>query len=263
MVPSGIAGWATSHSGAIKEPSTIPASFAGYWRSEKAGDIGVWTAPPAADHAILVMVHGYRQPRSGLQQLAEHLHERGYGIVLVDLPYADGSEPHSGGSREAAAVQTVVEWTKDRFEKPVVLMGYSAGGFASALAVRNGADVAALLTDSAFVDAEETFRDVAARRTRLPKFAFFALRPAFYLSSKGGRLQRVPDDNELSKTPTLVTHGSDDDFIPPSNAQRLGRLFDARLWIVDGADHGGAWYADASAYEDLVDSFVTDATSRV
>lgn len=260
LLPSAAAGWITSHPDAINESAEVPSAFADYWFNDNVSGIDVWVAPPGG-RPVIVMVHGYQQPPSNLQALAEHLHARGYGIVLMELPYLDGSEPYSGGGHEAAAVKMVVEWAAATFDVPIVLAGFSAGGFASALAVQDGAPVAALITDSAFADAAATFRDVSSNYTGLPEAAFFALRPAYWLASGGGKLRRVKE-GETPTVSALVIHGGADDFVPSSNATLLQSLLDAELWIAEGADHGGAWYADPIAYENRVDAFISDAVPK-
>ena len=262
LVPNAAAGWVASHPGPKTEPTAVPESFGPGWLNDHAGTTELWFAAPVGNAPVIVMVHGYRQPRSDLRRLAQDLHGRNYGIVLIELPYLDGSEPYSGGAREAAAVATAVDWTKGRFGRPVVLMGFSAGGFASTLAVRNGTDVSALITDSAFVSSISTFRRAASQRIHMPRFLFCALRPAYFVASGGHSLQDIRDGKQSWNTPTFVIHGTNDDYVPPANATDLRRVTNAELWMVPGVDHGGAWYADPAAYEARVDGFIVKALRK-
>ena len=258
--PSAAAAWTASHPGTVHPPKVMPTNFGSTWQVYRPNGVDAWAIPPTTrDAPVIVMVHGYRQPRSDLRELANHLHDRNYGIVLIELAYLDGSEPYSGGGHEARSVCQAVSWARNMFHHRVVLAGYSAGGFASSLAVGNGCVVSALITDSAFVDAASTFRHAAAQRTHLPKFAFFALRPAYFIASGGGSLRNVRAHTRRWITPTFIIHGAADTYVPPRNAKQLHAVTAGKVWLVKGANHGQAWYKGPTEYENRVDSFIRNA----
>jgi pimeloyl-ACP methyl ester carboxylesterase len=257
--PSVAAGWIASHPEPVAEGNEALESFGAGWSVDESAPLPMWVAQGSAGQPTIVMVHGIAQPRSDLRELASHLNQRGYGIALIELPYLDGSEPYSGGGREARAIDVAVKHANQQSTSPVVLMGFSAGGFASALAVRDGTHVDALLTDSAFVSAPTTFRRVASDRTRLPKFAFAGLKAGFGVASNGGSLEDVRN-KKFPIVPAYVIHCESDDFVLPDNATTLSRLTNGDLWMAPGDGHGGAWYNDPAEYEQRVDDFIQKAT---
>lgn len=257
--PSVAAGWVASRPAPVIETDNALDAFGPQWWAEGSDHTSLWIADPSASAPVIVMVHGYRQPRSDLRRLANNLHDRGYGIVLPELPYLDGSEPYSGGTREAAAIRNAVEMTRHKFGRQIVLMGFSDGGFASGLAVRDGLQVGALITDSAYVSAPTTFREAAHSRTQLPTFMFAGLKPAFYLFSKGGALDDIRSGTVAAAPPTFVIHCQTDTFVTPDNAIELQEVMGGEVWLAPGQGHGGAWYADPTGYESRVDMFVKSA----
>ena len=106
------------------------------------GHLGAWYSPPAPGHATVVIVHGYGANRGDHADVSNSLQQLGYGIPAVGLGYegdtADDDATYGGGVPEADDVKTAVAYARSRSGGPVVLLGYSAGGNESILAVSRG-----------------------------------------------------------------------------------------------------------------------------
>jgi 3-oxoadipate enol-lactonase len=61
---------------------------------------------------------------------------------------------------------------------------------------------------------------------------------SYYAQAKAGSRFDASGEVERIGSPTLVIHGAEDRYVPPSNARALARAIpDARLSILDGAGH--------------------------
>ena len=257
-----VAAWAAAHPEAAEQGSPLD-DEPGWDVVDVATGIDAWYRVAGRRRAAMVLVHGYGSGPAPLSEVAVRFHDLGYSVLVIALPYADGSEPFSGGRREAAAVQAAVHWLRERVDVPVALVGFSAGGFASALAVAGGADVEALVLDSAFVDAAATFVDAAADVVHVPGWVLAGLPHVYPLVSGGGRLLDLDEAIEPATwdTPTFVIHGADDDLVPLADAVVLARATDGRLRVLDDRGHVDADYPKLSAYVGWIDEFVRQTLS--
>jgi pimeloyl-ACP methyl ester carboxylesterase len=215
-----------------------------------------WYAPPQSGKPVAVIVHGYQANRSHEIAVAAALHQRGYGVMVVDLGYVSGKVAFGGGDREANEVIEAVQYVHRRTTDPVVLLGNSEGGAESILAAERGAKVDAVISDSAPV----SFLSVAAQRAGISQ-NFFALTYLVYgWFSGGAHLENLANVLPGSyKVPTLVIQGTADATVPYADGPTLARLTHGQLWKVKGAGHDEAFADNSTLYIDRVVSFVTTA----
>jgi pimeloyl-ACP methyl ester carboxylesterase len=216
-----------------------------------------WYVAGEPGRPVIVVVHGYGGNRTDTLEVGPPLHDRGYGLLFVNLGYVSGARPYGGGRLEAADVADAAGWVRDRVGAPVVLLGFSGGALAALAATAGGAPVAAVVSDSGFVG----FRDVVAFRAHVPD-AVTTLLPAIYpVVSRGGHV--VDLAREIGEgpfpAPALVIQGTADATVSPANGARLARLTGGRLWLLPGVGHTDAFDFDRAAYVDRVDDFIRAA----
>jgi len=114
------------------------------------------TAEPPVGAAVIV--HGFEptdNPRATdpgpRLDLAVRLHRTGIASLVVNLGYASGAHPHTGGPSEADDIAAAVEWARQRSGVPVAIVGFSAGGHAAVVAAGQ-CQPSAVVTDASFVD---------------------------------------------------------------------------------------------------------------
>ena len=155
-----------------------------------------------------MFVHGYapiHDPRSGdpapMLELAAQFHEWGFSSLVINLGYATGAHPFSGGALEADDVTGAVRWSQTQGSAKVAVWGFSAGGSAALLASARGAPVVAVAADSAFADAPNLIVGQIAKVTHLPSQLFVLVPPMMSIVASPGP---VDLDDEFRRHPIAV-----------------------------------------------------------
>lgn len=224
------------------------------------GGSRAWWIPAVAPVGSVVIVHGYEptdDPRSTdpapRLEVAAMLRGHGLGTLVINLGYASGSHPHSGGELEARDVARAVEWVRAEVGLPVALFGFSAGGHACVLAAKRSRPFA-VVTDGTFVDFGEVVVAQGSEVLRLPR-GFFGLVPVLMRLLTGHRpidLGDRVDDLVDGDVAMLHIHGSADEAIDHDNLNRLAAITGGRTLSIPGAGHLEGFRADPATYEAAV-----------
>lgn len=238
------------------EPESSPATVGLSFEDVRYdGKLRAWWIPAASGKPVIVVVHGSGSNRSGPLPEAAGLHRRGYPLLLISLGYVQG-RPFGGGQRETKEIGAAIAYARRRVAGPVVLLGYSAGGFAVSAAAARGVDARAVISDSGFVD----FQSNSTDHSGIPRPVFSLMAPLYPLFSNGGHLvdvaTAVPRDYH---TPTLIIQGTADSEIKVGQARHLARALHGQLWIVPGVGHTATYSVMPEAYLDRIDAFLAAA----
>lgn len=163
-------------------------------------------------------------------------------------------------------------------------MGHSYGAVAALYAAAQSSDVAAVISDSAFI----SFGDMVKRATTLlsedPERSFWerlglrlarfqvtewAVRPIYYLRTgvwlEGKRANALAAISRIGRRPILFIAGEKDEICPPQNARRM---YDAafshekRILVVPNAEHDSTYSTAPQLYESAVVDFLQEALQR-
>ena len=95
-------------------------------------EIDCWLLPVDSARGTVILFHGYRGEKSGMLDKAMEFRNLGYQTLLVDFMGSGGSEGYQTtiGFKEAAEVQTCLEYIQRQFPGPVFLFGTSMGAAA-------------------------------------------------------------------------------------------------------------------------------------
>jgi uncharacterized protein len=222
---------------------------------DRAMRLGGWWIPRDDSRRVLILVHGRYGNRASYLSLARPFWERGFNLLLIDLRGhgQSATTPCSYGLREQWDVVGAVAFARSRgFEGPSIgVMGWSLGGVSALMALEHSPDIGALVSDSAYANAD-------------PLLADNLLRPGLKLAMRvvrGVDLDDVRADRALAAVedrPVFLIHGADDHAVPLAQFDILraagGRTI-ADTWIVPGTDHVGAYSTDPAAYIERVASF--------
>lgn len=223
-----------------------------------------WIAAPSA-RASIILVHGYDvvpDPKSAdpapMLELAVAFHNWSYNVLVINLGYATGAHLYSGGSLEADDIAAAALWLRKKDERlPIALWGFSDGGHSALLAAARHAPVAAVIADSAFVDANEIVREQGARFLHVPPLV---LAPApliagLFSGVSPADLSRDIPASGLSQ-PTLLIQGTADKSVAATNLGRLAALTKGQSVAVPGANHVASFRTRPTVYLEVARAFL-------
>lgn len=233
---------------------------------------GWWVAAPEG-RGTVVLVHGLNRSRIEMVRKVPFLHRVGWNALLFDLRHhgTSGGEASTFGDRERLDVQAAKVFAATRAAGPVVFWGVSLGGAAATLAAAEDPSVAGLVCDSTY----RSLRDTVGHHLALFRRFRWWLRlvPSWPVASEvvwwmGRRGDFEPDAvdlvaaaSRLSGRPALFVCNSGDRRMPPEIAFELKAAAgeNARVLVVPGDSHGGAWREGTAAYERAVGELLKEA----
>jgi alpha-beta hydrolase superfamily lysophospholipase len=215
-----------------------------------------WWMPREHARGVIVGSHGHAGQKDELLGIGSRSWRAGYSVLLFDFRGRGESDPWPQTliSREVEDLQAAVAFARSRAPgAPVGLIGFSMGAAVSLLAAAADPQIAAVVADSSFTSG----RDVVAHGVR----SVLRMAPDILLLAADEVLQRrhgyrfssarpIDAVARIAPRPLLLIHGSADTVVPVEHAHRL---YDAagephELWVAEGAEHCGAYFADRQAY---------------
>lgn len=206
---------------------------------------------PDDPKGVVVLLHGIPSVNppepgdTGYPGLARHFAKRGYAAAWVNMRAAHGSRGHfsiAGWVRDARAALDATRALPGLSNLKVVMVGSSAGGCVAAEVVRRGAPchgLALLAAPAAWV----SFAGAPAEAIRrITEEAGMALAPDVLEDPTGwiDEFQAISTEAAMPqiKIPVLVVHGTADDVVDVSHADRIAeRAGNVRVEIIEGAGH--------------------------
>ncbi len=231
-----------------------------------------WWVPAPNARGTVVLAHGLNRSRLEMVKKAPFLNERGWNVVLLDLRHHGRSEGGAStfGLREKDDLLAAKAFAVSRSPKPVVLWGVSLGAAAATLAAAADPGVGGLVCDSAY----RSLRDTVSHHLRLARNWRWWLRvvPSWPVANEvvywiGRRGGFDPDEVDvkaaaarLPPRPALFVCNSGDRRMPPEIARELKEVAGerARLLVVQGDSHGGAWRDGGAAYRTAVEQLLDE-----
>jgi fermentation-respiration switch protein FrsA (DUF1100 family) len=200
---------------------------------------------PGREPLTLLILHGNAGSREHRLGWGQALHDRGWGVFILDYRGyggSSGSPSEVGFLRDARAAWN---WLRGQTEDRVALVGESIGtGVAIQLAAET--DPLALIVQSPFASAVEVGQ------------ASFPLLPIGWILKD--RFESVRHISHVS-CPVLVIHGEQDELIPLAQARRLFRqAAEPKVWYcVPGAGHNDLLDVAGTQYLEVLSSFLDSA----
>jgi uncharacterized protein len=209
-----------------------------------------WYVPAQQGRSLVLLFPPYGGSKAGLLTPAKIFHELGYDVLLVDFRGTGGSSGNETtlGVREAKDVAAAVEFSRERWGKPVILYGASMGAVAVMRAVAiEGVKPEALILESPFDRLLNTVRH------RFEAMGIPAFPSAELIVFWGGVQQQIdgfnhnPMDYARQITcPVLLLHGGLDRRVTVADATRVyENLAGKKQWLLFPAANGhGSLAAD-------------------
>lgn len=213
-----------------------------------------WFIQPASDNGKAVIVlHGVTANRVDSAGFSEMFLNRGYSVLLPDSrEHGDsGGTIATYGVLEKDDVRRWAAWVRGRSPGCTYLLGESMGAAIGLQATAVTPQLCAVAVESPYATFREISYERLGRWTHLgPLFWRTIGRPILEVAIVYTRIRYgvyLPDANpkaavEKSHVPALLIAGTVDQNIPMHHAQELEAACPTHcaLWIVPGADHGGA-----------------------
>lgn len=214
---------------------------------------GLWAIPARSNGESVILLHGIGDAGRGMSGFADMFLARGYAVLLPDSRGHgnSGGEVATYGVLERDDVRRWVGWMRKREPGCTYLMGESMGAAIGLQATAVTPQLCAVAVESPFAHFRTTGYERMGWMTHTGTLFWKTLgRPVIETAILWGRIRygvllTEADPQaavEHSQVPALLIAGTADRNIPMHNAQELEKACGTRceLWIVAGADHGGA-----------------------
>lgn len=237
-----------------------------------------WYVPAGGTpRGTIVFVHGLNRSRVEMLPNEVFAHGLGYNGLLFDLRHQgqSGGKVATLGYKERHDVVAAVDYAlnQEKAARPVILWGVSMGASAALMAGADSPDVAAVISDSSFLNFSDVlwhhyylFRGFARRQwwwfPPLPGFPIVD-EVEYWSAWRGGFW---PGDFDLEKAvrrinprPILFVAVAGDERMPPSIAQKLYADASSPLKaivVVPGKRHGEGFNEARQPYEEAVTKFL-------
>lgn len=228
--------------GGTPEAFGIPARD--LWLPGKNGKrLFAWYAPaiatvPGERSPAIVLLHGWGGNAGHMLPLAARLHAAGYAVLLLDARNHGRSEEDRFSSmpRFAEDLGCALDWLNLQTEtdpRRIAVIGHSVGAAAALLSASRRTDIAAVVSIAAFAHPESIMRRfLATKRIPFLPFGWYALR--YVERVIGHRFSAIAPENTIrcARCPVLLVHGTEDETVPASDAERLAARSDGRAQLL-------------------------------
>jgi fermentation-respiration switch protein FrsA (DUF1100 family) len=224
---------------------------------------GAWHFRQPGSPQTVIISGGHKGQREGALGIAVALWRKGFNVILYSYRGMPGSDraPITFGINEVLELQAVVAFARKRIANARIgLLGYSMGAVVSLLGAAGEPGVQALVLDSPFSDLRRLLVDNVRSATKLPGTPLVWLAGLmFWIRTR----RRLGDCNPLAvlsslePRPLFFIHGGADRMTSVNHSRRLydGYRGPREIWIVQGAPHTGAYFADRPLYVERVAGF--------
>jgi fermentation-respiration switch protein FrsA (DUF1100 family) len=221
--------------------------------------------PQTPNGRSVVILHGVTANRVSSTGFAEMFLRQGYSVLVPDSREhgESGGVIATYGILERYDVRQWVQWLRQRAPGCTYLLGESMGAAIGLQAEAVTPELCAVAVESPYATFREIGYERLGRGSHTGTLFWQTLgRPILEVAIAYTRLRYgiyLPDADpkaavERSNIPTLLIAGTADHNIPMHHAEELERACAAHcvLWIVPGADHGGASSVDYAGFEQHV-----------
>ena len=226
-------------------------------------NFGAWHFRQPGSPQTVIISGGHKGQRQDALGIAVALWRKGFNVVLYSYRGMPGSDraPITFGIKEVLELQAAIAFARKRIPNARIgLLGYSMGAVVSLLGAAGEPGVQALVLDSPFSDLRRLLIENVRSSSRLPGTPFVGLAGVmFWLRTHSSMSACRPLDvlSSLEPRPLFFIHGGADAI---TNVNHSRRLYDAyrgprEIWIVQGAPHTGAYFADRPLYVERVAGF--------
>src|SRR3989441_1929868 len=224
---------------------------------------GAWHFRQPGSPQTVIVSGGHKGQRTNSLGISAALWRKGFNVILYSYRGMPGSDraPITFGIKEVLELQAVIAFARKRIPHARIgLLGYSMGAVVSLLGAAGEPGVEALVLDSPFSDLRTLLIENVRMRARLPGTPFVWLAGLMLRARSGSKLADCSPISVLSSLeprPLFFIHGGADRITNVNHSRRLYHAYRGprEIWIVQGAPHAGAYFADRPLYVERVAGF--------
>lgn len=221
-----------------------------------------WWLPRPQSQRVIIGLAGHHSAKSDMLGIGSALWRAGNNVLIFDWRSRGQSDiaQHSLAYYELRDAEAAIRYTLDRVPNAQLgIVGFSMGASVGILLAARTPEIKAIVADSPFAGIREVLEHGAAR-FHLPTRLVLPLADAINSWRYGyrfGLIRPIEAAAAISPRPFLLIHGSADQLIPVSHAHAIFHAAGKpkQLWICQGADHCGAYFADRKLYCQRVAAF--------
>jgi uncharacterized protein len=219
---------------------------------------GWWLPAPQANRTLIAL-HGHRGARHHSVGIGAALWRRGANVLLFDHRGRGSSEGElmSLGHFETIDALAAIEYSLARAPGvPLGLIGYSMGAAVAVMAAASDERVGAVVADSPFASERALVRAILGRQLG-PFHGSVAALTERLLPYDPGNVEPLREIAKIAPRACLLVHGLLDETCDPKDSMRLYKAAGdhKELWLLKGAGHCDAYFADREAYCERVGAF--------
>ncbi len=224
---------------------------------------GAWHFRQPGSPQTVIVSGGHKGQRQGALGITVALWRKGFNVITYSyrgMPASDMA-PVTFGIKEVLELQAVIAFARKRIPNARIgLLGYSMGAVVSLLGAAGEPGVQALVLDSPFSDLRRLLVENVRTASKLPGAPFVWLASVMlWLRTRCRISDCSPIDvlSSLEPRPLFFIHGGADAIISVNHSRRLYDSYRGprEIWIVQGAPHTGAYFADRPLYVERVAGF--------
>lgn len=243
-----------------------------FYSADQSTLLDAWWIPATNSAQTVILSHGYGTNREEfwvpMYDLAELLHQLNYNVMMFDYAFANKrlSSAATGGIREAGQLLGAVQFAREQRSEQIAIWGFSMGaGTALQAALREEAQIDAMILDSLFIPDEDTLYYNLRQYANLPKYPAVSLVRHFFPLMSGERLESIPSallQHTSFSMPIMLIHGTADTKSPLYLAENIAHAQHhplSQLWVVPDSLHEMIFRTHPEDYVQRTTAFLQEA----
>ena len=224
---------------------------------------GAWLFRQPGSPQTVIVSPGHKGQRQAVLGICVSLWRKGFNVVTYSYRGMPGSDRRrvTLGIDEVNELQAAIAFARQRVKGARIgLLGYSMGAVVSLLGGAGEPSIEAFVLDSPFSDLAQLLKENVSRVSHLPGSPLVAV-VDLLLRLRSGR--RLADSSPLAMLsaleprPLFFIHGGADAVTGVHHSRLLHDHYRGprEIWVVQGAPHTGAYFADRELYVERVAAF--------
>jgi uncharacterized protein len=224
---------------------------------------GAWFFRQPGSAQVVVVSPGHKGQRQAVLGICIGLWRKGFNVVAYSYRGMPGSDRRrvTMGIDEVNELQAAISFARNSVKGARIgLLGYSMGAVVSILGGAGEPSIEAFVLDSPFSDLRLLLEENLGRLLHLPAWPLVALTGLYFQLRSGHRLSESSPINmlgALEPRPLFFIHGGADATTGVHHSRLLHDRYRGprEIWVVQGAPHTGAYFADRELYVERVAAF--------